>query len=562
MTPSPSRGRAPRRLGPALLAGAVAAALLLTGCSGGAGAAGAGDTSGNQLLTVPREDMGTFTRNFNPFSPKAAPMTKEAVYEPLLVHNPADGKDTPWLATSWTQAPDGKSVTFTLREGVKWSDGKPLVAEDVVYTFELQKKLLGGFDYLDKVTADSPQRATFHFTKPFSPSLYEIGGHFIVPRHIWSKIADPAKDTNGAPVGTGPYTRVEGFQAQSYELRKNPSYWQPEKQRIAGIRLLAFSGNDSANLAFTNGEVDWTQTFIPDIEKSFVAKNPKTNHYWFPTTGAMINWQLNTARAPFDDPALRKALSRAVDRAKISKVAMNGYSSPADCTGLSNGYDSWRDQAVADSCDWTAHDADAAAQALDTAGYKLGADGRRTQKNGKPLTLDISVGSASSDWISVANIIKQNLAEVGVTATVKSPDWSAVVAGYETGDFDSGIVWSNNGATPYEFYRGAMSTTVVKPVGEKATENYHRFGDPAADRLIDAFAATTDPKVQQAKAGELQKLFAADAPVVPLFAGPEWGAYTDARFTGWPTKDNPYATLSNRSGTTVLVLTTLRPVKG
>ncbi|AJF63571.1 ABC transporter substrate-binding protein [Streptomyces vietnamensis] len=562
MTPSPARGRSPRGLRPALVAGAAATALLLTGCSGGAGAAGAGDTSGNQLLTIPREDMGTFTRNFNPFSPKAAPMTKEAVYEPLMVHNPADGKDTPWLATAWTQAPDGKSVTFTLREGVKWSDGKPFAAEDVVHTFELQKKLLGGFEYLDEVTADSPQKVTFHFNKPFSPSLYEIGGHYIVPKHIWSKIADPAKDTNATPVGTGPYTQVEHFQSQSYELRKNPSYWQPAKQRIAGIRLLAFSGNDSANLAFTNGEVDWTQAFIPDIQKSFVAKNPKTNHYWFPTTGAMINWQLNTAKAPFDDPALRKALSRAVDRAKIAKVAMNGYSVPADCTGLSNAYDTWRDKTVAASCDWTTHDSKAAAQALDAAGYKLGAGGRRTQKNGKPLTLDISVGSASSDWISVANIIKQNLAEVGVTATVKSPDWSAVVSSYETGTFDSGIVWSNNGATPYEFYRGAMATTQVKPVGEKATENYHRFGDPKADRLIDAFAATTDPKTQQARAGELQKLFAADAPVVPLFPGPEWGAYTDARFTGWPTKDDPYATLSNRSVTTVLVLTSLRPVKG
>ncbi|MFH8621579.1 ABC transporter substrate-binding protein [Streptomyces vietnamensis] len=562
MTPSPARGRAPRGLRPALVAGAAATALLLTGCSGGAGAAGAGDTSGNQLLTIPREDMGTFTRNFNPFSPKAAPMTKEAVYEPLMVHNPADGEDTPWLATAWTQAPDGKSVTFTLREGVKWSDGRPFAAEDVVYTFELQKKLLGGFEYLREVTADSPQKVTFHFTKPFSPSLYEIGGHYIVPKHIWSKIADPAKDTNATPVGTGPYTRVEHFQSQSYELRKNPSYWQPAKQRIAGIRLLAFSGNDSANLAFTNGEVDWTQAFIPDIQKSFVAKNPKTNHYWFPTTGAMINWQLNTAKAPFDDPALRKALSRAVDRAKIAKVAMNGYSVPADCTGLSNAYDTWRDETVAASCDWTTHDSKAAAQALDAAGYKLGAGGRRTQKNGKPLTLDISVGSASSDWISVANIIKQNLAEVGVTATVKSPDWSAVVSSYETGTFDSGIVWSNNGATPYEFYRGAMATTQVKPVGEKATENYHRFGDPKADRLIDAFAATTDPKTQQARASELQKLFAADAPVVPLFPGPEWGAYTDARFTGWPTKDDPYATLSNRSVTTVLVLTSLQPVKG
>ncbi|MFE1268073.1 ABC transporter substrate-binding protein [Streptomyces sp. NPDC058758] len=562
MTPPPVRGRSSRRFRPAPLAAAAAtAALLLTGCSGGAGATGSQGAPETRLLTIPREDMGTFTRNFNPYSPKAAPMTREAVYEPLMIHNPADGKDTPWLATSWARSADGRSVTFTLREGVKWSDGKPFTAADVVHTFALQKKLLGGFDYLTEVTADTPAKVTFHLSKPFSPALYEIGGHFVTPEHIWSKIADPAKDVNATPVGTGPYTQVGAFQAQSYELRKNPSYWQPAKQRIAGIRMLAFSGNDSANLAFTNGEVDWTQSFIPEIEKSFVAKDPEHNHYWFPTTGSMVNWQLNTAKAPFDDPALRKALSRAVDRAKIAKVAMNGYTEPADCTGLSNGYDSWRDATVAASCDWTAHDPKAAAAALDAAGYKAGGDGKRTRKDGKPLTLDISVGSASSDWISVANIIKQNLAEVGVTATVKSPDWSAVVASYEDGSFDSGIVWSGNGATPYEFYRGAMAKATVKPVGEKATENYHRFGDPKADALIDAFAAG-DAATQKAKSAELQKLFAADAPVVPLFPGPEWGAYTDRRFTGWPTEENPYATLSNRSVTTVLVLTSLQPVPG
>ncbi|ATW52088.1 ABC transporter substrate-binding protein [Streptomyces peucetius] len=553
--------RSARRLRSVASAAVTAAALLLAGCSGTGAADGAGDTSGKQLLTIPREDMGTFTRNFNPFSPKVAPMTQQAIYEPLMVHSPADGKDTPWLAGEWEQAKDGRSITFTLREGVKWSDGKPLVAEDVVHTFELHKKLLGGFDYLDKVTAGDGRTVTFSFNKPFSPALYEIGGHYIVPKHIWENVKDPAKDTNPNPVGTGPYTKIEKFQAQSFELRRNPDYWQPDKQRIEGIRMLAFSGNDSANLAFTNGEVDWTQSFIPDIEKSFVAKDKEHNHYWFPPTGAMINWQLNTTKAPFDDPAVRKALSMAVDRDKVTGVAMNGYAQPADCTGLGGTYDDWRDESVAASCDWTKHDAAAAAKALDKAGYRAGEGGRRTLKNGKPFTLDISVGSASSDWISVANIIKQDLAQIGITATVKSPDWASVQTSYDMGTFDTGIVWSGNGATPYEFYRGAMSTKVVKPVGEKATENYHRFGDERADALIDGFAGATGKKAQQEKAVGLQQLFAEQAPVVPLFTGPEWGAYTDARFTGWPSEKNPYATLSNRSVTTVLVLTSLAPVK-
>ncbi|MET9661082.1 ABC transporter substrate-binding protein [Streptomyces sp. NPDC006510] len=552
-----------RRLGRAALAASVAtAALLLAGCSG-SGTNAAGDTSGHQLLTVPREDFATFTRNFNPFAPGqvVAPMTTQAIYEAMLVYNPADGKATPWLATSWETSKDGRAVTFTLRHGVKWSDGKPLTAQDVAYTFGLQKKLLGGYEYLRTAKAEGTDKVVFSLTKPYSPGLFELGKQIIVPKHVWEKVKDPAKDTNPNPVGSGPYTRVANFQSQSYELRRNPEYWQPKKQRIDGIRVLGFSGNDSANLAFVNGEADWTQSFIPDVAKSFVAKDPKHNKYWYPKTGSMVEWTMNTTRAPFDDAKVRKALSQAVDRESVTEVGMNGYTRSADCTGLSGGYDKWRDKALAGSCTWTKHDAAAAAKALDDAGYKKGSDGRRKLKNGKPFTFDISVGSASSDWLSVANIIKQNLAEIGVTAKVKSPDWAAVVSDYETGDYDTGIVWSDNGATPFQFYRTTMGTESVKPVGTKAVSNYHRFGDKKADTLLDRFAAATDEAGQRDAIDGLQKLFAEEAPVVPLFPGPEWGAYTDTRFTGWPTEDDPYATLTNRGDTTVLVLTSLKPVK-
>ncbi|WP_255576738.1 ABC transporter substrate-binding protein [Cryobacterium sp. 1639] len=377
----------------ALLTGAV----LLTGCTAGGTAA---DTSGDQLLTIPREDMGTFSRNFNPFTPNAAPMTQQAVYESMLVYNPADGATTPWLATEWTASDDGLELTFTMRDGVTWSDGEPMVAGDVAYTFELQKELLGGYEYLDTVEADDDQTVRFVLNRPYSPALYEIGQQIIVPQHIWEDIDDPAKDTNGTPVGTGPYTEVTSFQSQSFDLGKNPNYWQPEKQKIAGIRMLAFAGNDGANLAAVNGEVDWAYQFMPDIEKSFVAKDPEHRQFWFPSTGSMINWQLNTTKAPFDDVNVRKALSMAVDREQVTDIAMNGYAGPADCTGLSGAYSTWTDADTAASCDWTNHDVDAANALFEKSGYPLGADGTRTLPDGSPFTLDISVGSASSDWLS------------------------------------------------------------------------------------------------------------------------------------------------------------------
>lgn len=531
--------------------------LVLTGCSANPPSTSA-DGPERTLLTIPREDMGTFVQNFNPFSPTVAPMTQQAIYESMLIYNPADGTTTPWLATEWEVAEDGKSIVFTLRDGVTWSDGEPLVGEDVVNTFDLQREILGGYDYLDTVTADG-NTVTFTFTTPFSPALFEVGQQIIVPEHVWSAVEDPSRETNAVPVGTGPYTEVAQFQAQSFVLEKNPNYWQPEKQQIEGIRMLAFAGNDGANLAAVNGDVDWAPQFMPNIEETFISKDPENRDYWFPPTGAMINWQLNTAKAPFDDVDVRKALSMAVNREQVTSIGMTGYTEPADCTGLSGAYENWKSDEVLADCDWTEYNVDAANALLDEAGYAKGADGMRTMEDGSPFAFDISVGSASSDWLSVANVISQNLADVGITATVDAPDWATVVSGYELGEFDTGIVWSNAAPTPYQYFRGMMGTSTVEAVGEKTFENYHRYGSEEAEQLLTAFAASSDEAEQGDIVNQLQEVYSENAPAVPLFPGPEWGAYTDVNFEGWPTEENPYATLSVRAPTTVLLLTSLKP---
>ena len=234
--------------------------------------------------------------------------------------------------------------------------------------------------------------------------------------------------------------------------------------------MLAFAGNSGANLALQNGDVDWSDQFIPNIQKTFIDKDPAHRHFWYPTTGGTINWQLNTTKAPFNDPVVRKALSMAVDRDQVDSLGMSGYTHPADCTGLSDTYASWRDQGIVENCDWTKLNVDKANQMLDDAGYKKGTDGIRTLKDGKPFQFKFSVGSASSDWLSVGQIISKNMEKLGVKVEVNSPDWSQVVSGYTDGSFDSGIVWSNSAATPFEFYRGVMSQKVVVPVGQRPTK--------------------------------------------------------------------------------------------
>lgn len=551
-----------RRAGLAL---AAAFSLMFTAaCGGGADTgnnSGSNGSSGDQtFLTIPREDMGTFTRNFNPFSPSYLPMTGEAIYERMFIYSSSNGEITPWLATEWSMNDDSTQATFTLRDGVKWSDGEPLVADDVVTSFTLQKEFRGGYDYLKSVTAVDDHTVQFDFDRPFSPGLFEIGGQLIVPAHVWADKADADKDTNENPVGTGPYTEVAQFSAQSFDLTKNPNYWQPDKQKIDGIRMLAFPSNDGANMALQNGDADWGDQFIPDVENTFVKMNPEHNHYWFAQKGGMIHWQLNTTKAPYDNKDFRKALSKAIDRDQVSEIGMNGYSLPADCTGLSNSYSEWKDASIADKCEWTTYDPDAAGKELDALGFKVGSDGFRTNANGSPLQMKLMVGSASSDWLSVMNVVAQNLQDVKINAVVDAPDWAVVNDAYQHGTFDTGIVWSANDPTPYQYFRDVLSTRQVKPVGEQTFQAFHRFGSEEGTKLLDEFAATADEATQHDVINKLQGIFNEEAPLIPLFTSPEWGAYTDTRFTGFPSEENPYATLSTRNATTVLVLTTIEPV--
>lgn len=564
--PGPSR----RRVLAGGAGGALAVLLAASGCSK--------SSSGPRLLTIPREDMGTFTRNFNPFTTNSAPMTGQAVYEPLLIVNPLSGEITPWLAESWAMSDGAASLTFHLRPGVTWSDGRPLVAKDVVTTFAVHRAVTGGYDYLDSVTANNATAVTLTFTRPCSVALQELGSQLIAPDHVWSAISEPAKYPNPDPVATGPFTKVTSFQAQSFDLMPNPTYWGNKRQdddvgdstsssatastaehaSVPGIRMLAFAGNDSANLAAVSGDVDWAPQYMADIQTAYIDKDPTHRHYWFPGADSTIQWTLNTTKAPYNDPAFRKALSQAVDRTTICATGVSGYAQPADPTGLGDSFRAWKDPAVA-AAPLCTYDKAAAAAALDAAGYTLGADSKRLGLDGKPLALTISVGSTSSDWVSVAQIIVQNLADVGISATIDSPDWSEVTAALETGTFETAVCWSSLGATPYTYYEATMSTQKVKPIGTHALENYHRFGDEQATALLSQFAATTDQARQIEICHQIQQRYADQLPVIPLFPGPIWGAYTDEHFTGWPSQDNPYASLSTRAATTVLILNSLRP---
>src|SRR5581483_10835136 len=205
-----------------------------------------------------------FTRLFNPFNPDPMDFTVGAIYEPLMIITWASGGHTyPWEATGYKYSNGGKTLTVTLRSNLKWSDGTPLTASDVAFTFNYgkahpyadQNGLWAG-KYLTSVTAPNPTTVVFQLTKFDTTLLPNILGNVkIIPQHIWSTIAKPDTYTNPNPVGNGPFTQVTNFSSQEYILGKNPYYWQP--LAYDGIKVPLFLDNAGAATASAKGELDW-----------------------------------------------------------------------------------------------------------------------------------------------------------------------------------------------------------------------------------------------------------------------------------------------------------------
>jgi peptide/nickel transport system substrate-binding protein len=499
------------------------------------------------LVANPGPRGGDWKRAFNPFRDDTDtrwPATA-GVYEPLLVYSRATRTYLPWLATGHQWAAGNLTLRFAIRPGVLWSDGQPFSGKDVAFTFDLMRRFsaldrAGVWGYLADVRSPDGSSVEFTFKRAYTPGLLAIGTQPIVAEHKWKDVAQPATFDDPTPVGTGPFTEVRRFEPDVYELGRNPKYWQKDKLGISALRVPLYHTNAEMLRALEAGELDWASLFVNDIEKRWVAKDPARRLYWYPDFGQTVLLQVNTRRPPFDDASVRKAVSMALDRPRIMREAMNGYAPPADATGLAESQSQWKDPA-ARAADWTRRDLAQAGALLDAAGLARGEGGVRSTAEGGPMRYDLVVVEGWSDWGAAAGIIRQNLAEVGIEVAVKAVPYDAWVGALERGRFDMGIWFGERGPTPYEFYKGQMDSVLVKPAGEKATANFHRFGSVEASRVLRRFEASSDPAEQERLVRELQMIYVNSAPSLPLFASPLWGVFNASQLTGFPSRFSPYA---------------------
>jgi peptide/nickel transport system substrate-binding protein len=528
-----------------LAAGLLAAA---SGCSAGSGSSsgsGGGKTSTNSVLTISNENGALWTCGFNPLNSSYNLLSVGFSYEPLVYVNPLqNGKTTPMLATSWTWGAGNKSLTFTIRQGVKWSDGTPMTAADVAYTFNLLKKypaldLTGVWSVLSSVTATG-NTVTMDFGSVAVPYFYYIADQTpIVPQHIWSTIANPATDPIKNPVGTGPYL-VSKCSPQNITYTANPHYWQPGLPRIHTLQYPAFTSNNTANDTLASGQAQWGAQYIPDIQSFYASKSPNF-HYWFPP---VLNVSLvpNLTNPLLSNIKVREAISYAIDRDKVSTIGESGYEPPANQAGVVTPTFSGLLDNQALAAWGNSYDLAKAKALLQSAGFHPGSGGIMTNAAGQKLQFTVINIGGYSDWVASMQVIQQDLRAVGISITPSNLSNTDYQANLFNGHYQLAYVEQYTfGPGPYYELNNWLNSANTAPVGKQAASNYERYSNPATDALLKQYSTTTSSATQQSILNQLQQVMLSQVPVIPVVEGVDWYQYDTSSFSGWPTSSNPYA---------------------
>ncbi len=539
---------------------ATAATLAVSGCTG-TEQQSSGGTDGRVAFL----DYGDFgggsnpQANYNPYLDATRLGATDYVFEQLVVYDKYACEAKPWLATEYAWK-DPKTLIWTLREGVKWNDGKPFTADDVVFTYELlkQHKALdntGIWRYLSAVQATDAKTVSMTFGEPGAAAFTLFGEIKIVPKHVWSLVDDPVTFTNPEkPVGTGPFT-VKAFNPQQLTLGRNPDYWQADKVQVDELRFhKADGGGQVDQLKLSRGEYDHNGMFVPDIKKTFVDRDPEHNHYWYPPGGS-ISFYMNLTKAPFNDTAFRKALLTAFNRQEIADKAQLGYVTPASQTALVvPGQAAWLPSDIPNQgvMGFDLAEADAA---LTAAGYPKNGQGKRLGKDGRPIAFTFRTPGEWTDWVQAGKIIVGNLTDLGFDVRQEGPTPQTYEADRAAGNYDTLLGVHGGSCNMFRNFQEPLASDQSAPIGKKALSNFVRWTDPRTDQLIETLRTATEESAQKAAVADLTKVMVDEVPMIPLWYGAKWFQYRTARAVGWPSEDNPYAA----PGDNLLIITNLKP---
>lgn len=493
--------------------------------------------------------------SWNPFNGGGYAMgTIGLVYETLYIYDPLADKFTPWLAAEDMKWTDDTTLEIKLRDGLTWSDGSPLTADDVKFTYELADpngafkaglNFTGLWSFLDSITKVDNLTVDFKFKA--NPAYQEVGFYLwqtpIVPAVIWSKldVKDITGGANDNGIGSGPY-KFESHDQDRQVLVRNDSWWgtkvfgQPGPKRI--VDIVNGSNNVALGLVLQGG-LDISNNFLPGVAS--LVKGGYGVQTYYPEAPYMLSANvaaliINEQVKPLDDAQFRKALAYAIDTNDIVQNDYTGIVKAADPTGLLPTWDKYVDKDMVAKHGWT-YDPEKAKQILAAAGYKdVNNDKFVEDKEGNPVALTVTCPSGWTDWMAAIQIISKNAKAVGINITPDYPDYGPWRDAQLKGTFQLSLQnESQMSSTPWSYYKWVFQNPIAN-IATAQYGNYGRYDNQKAFDLVNQLdqVKVGDDAAIKAITSQLQEITMTEFPTIPLWYNGLWSQVSNAVWTNWP----------------------------
>jgi peptide/nickel transport system substrate-binding protein len=502
----------------------------------------------------------------------------QAILEPLFILNYQDGQMIPWLGESFTANDTLDVWTLKLRQGIEWSDGQPLTADDVVFTYgdllmgESGAELGGAWatDWIASIEKVDDLTVVFNLTKPnprFQLDYFGVkiwGGVSIMPKHIWEgqdpltfKYYDPA---NGLPMGTGPYTlQSHNDDGTEFIYVRNDNWWgaktgwKPLPAPTTLKWIWAGPPETRAKLMQEN-EIDSLMDITLGALQALQADNANVLTWYSDLPKAWVpdpcsrTFEFNLTKAPWDDAEMRWAINYAIDRDQIVEIAYEGSTfksrhffpayPPLDAL-----VDAAIEAGVYDLDQLWTHDPAQAIAIIESKGYTKNGD--YYEKDGTQLTLDITTHEAFIEKQRIAQTVVEQLQAIGINASTRNEAGGTWDENWRNGNFESRMGWQTCGSVNEPWASlDTFSTRWLKPVGERADNDAWRWQGEAADQfsaLVEEMGTLPlgDPQVQELF-NQAMDIWFDELPVIPITQAKKIIPFNTTYWTGWPTAEDDY----------------------
>lgn len=451
-----------------------------------------------------------------------------------LLWKDATGGLLPWLAAAWERSSDGTEWRFTMRDGVRWHDGRALTAADVAFTFDYLTRGAGrdhrliqgyGLEAVAEAVVEVNGQLTIGLHRPFAPFEEWVAGRvLILPRHVWADIEDPvAVDDGRAVMGSGPYcfeSRDERTGSCAY--RANPAYFLGTPY----VRRIEFVGVADPVAAFRRAEVDAVNVGGEgvDIEASTTAAASRT----CATIAAPGEWvralHLNLAAGfPYDDRRFRQAVAHAVDRVEMVERLLGGRGEPASMGGLAPSHPDTPDGLAAYPCDRARSGA-----LLDEVGLvDRDGDGWREHHDGRRFRVELQTSPDAS--AAAAELVCEHLAAVGIEMRVVTLALAEADAAAAAGHYEMAMVGYGGLGGDAEWLRLRLSPGAPGPIWASV----HGWENPRFEALAAEAVATLEPERRRRLVQEMQRVVADDVAMIPLYVPSRTILFDPLVFDAW-----------------------------